>query len=57
MDQLIPDLAQLVAPLRDCFRSEVFQTFRARIDGGILSNRLRTIREPWPATRQAAEQH
>ena len=28
MDQLIPGLAHLVAPFRDCFRIEVFQTFQ-----------------------------
>src|SRR4051794_1714658 len=36
MDQLIPSLAHLVAPFRDCFRIEVFQTFQALIAGWIV---------------------
>jgi hypothetical protein len=33
MDQLIPSLAELIAPFRDCFRAEVFQTFQLLIAG------------------------
>jgi hypothetical protein len=29
VDQLIPSLAALVAPFRDCFRAEVLQSFQA----------------------------
>ena len=37
MDQLIPGLATLIASFRDCFRSEVFQTFQALIAGFICT--------------------
>jgi hypothetical protein len=33
MGQLIPSLAELIAPFRDCFRAEVFQTFQVLIAG------------------------
>jgi hypothetical protein len=57
MDQLIPGLAQLVAPFRDCFRAEVFQTFQALLAGWILCNGTRTISEVWQATGLAARRH
>ena len=57
MDQLIPGLAALVAPFRDCFRSEVFQTFQALIAGWIVCVGPRTISEVWQAllSGEAAE--
>ena len=36
MDQLIPGLDALVAPFRDCFRAEVFQTFQVLIAGWVV---------------------
>jgi hypothetical protein len=50
MDQLIPSLAALVEPFRDCFRIEVFQTFQALLAGWILCNGTHTItaRTPLP---------
>jgi len=57
MDQLIPGLAELVAPLRDCFRSEVFQTFQAPLAGWILCNGPHTISGLWQATGLAARRH
>ncbi len=57
MDQLIPSLAELVAPFRDCFRAEVFRTFQALIAGGIVCLGPRTISEVWQATGLAAKRH
>ena len=36
MAQLIPSLAALVEPFRDCFRIEVFQTFQILLAGWIV---------------------
>src|SRR5947209_13329819 len=57
MDQLIPSLAHLVAPFRDCFRIEVFQTFQALLAGWIICVGPRTISEVWQATGLAAKRH
>jgi hypothetical protein len=57
MDQLIPALAELVAPSRDCFRAEVFRTFQALIAGGVVCLGPRTISEVWQATGRAAKRH
>src|SRR5437763_4305813 len=57
MDQLIPGLAALVAPFRDCFRSEVFQTFQVLVAGWIVCLGPRTISEVWQATGLAASRH
>jgi hypothetical protein len=57
MDQLIPSLVELVAPLRDCFRIEVFQTFQILIAGWIVCRGPHTISEVWQATGLAAKRH
>ena len=57
MDQLIPSLAALVEPFRDCFRPEVFQTFQALLAGWIVCLGPRTISEVWQATGLAAKRH
>ncbi|MGZ3304094.1 MAG: IS701 family transposase [Isosphaeraceae bacterium] len=57
MDQLIPTLAALVAPFRDCFRAEVFQTFQALLAGWVVCVGPRTISEVWQATGLAAKRH
>ena len=57
MDQLIPSLAHLVAPFRDCFRIEVFQTFQALLAGWIVCVGPRTISKVWQATGLAAKRH
>ena len=57
MHQLIPSLVELVAPLRDCFRYEVFQTFQALIAGWIVCLGPHTISEVWQATGLAAKRH
>jgi hypothetical protein len=57
MDQLIPGLAELIAPFRACFRAEVFQTFQVLIAGWIICVGPRTISEVWQATGLAAKRH
>lgn len=57
MHQLIPSLVELVAPLRDCFRIEVFQTFQVLIAGWIVCIGPHTISEVWQATGLAAKRH
>jgi len=57
MDQLIPSLAALVGPFRDCFRIEVFQTFQILIAGWIVCLGPHTISEVWQATGLAAKRH
>jgi len=57
MDQLIPSLAALVEPFRDCFRIEVFHTFQALIAGWILCNGPHTLSGVWQATGLAARRH
>src|SRR4051812_35403186 len=57
MDQLIPTLAALVAPFRDCFRAEVFQTFQVLLAGWVVCLGPRTISEVWQATGLAAKRH
>ena len=57
MDQLIPGLAALVEPFRDCFRAEVFSTFQALIAGWVICLGPRTLSEVWQATGLAAKRH
>jgi hypothetical protein len=57
MSQLIPSLAALVAPSRECFRAEVFQTFQVLIAGWVVCVGPRTISEVWQATGLAARRH
>jgi hypothetical protein len=57
MDQLIPTLASLVEPFRDCFHPQVFQTFQALLAGWIVCQGPRTISEVWLATGWAAKRH
>ena len=57
MDQLIPSLAALLEPFRDCFRIEVFRTFQILIAGWIVCVGPHTISEVWQATGLAAKRH
>jgi hypothetical protein len=57
MDQLIPSLAALVAPFRDCFRIEVFLTFQTLLAGWIVCLGPHTISAVWQATGLAARRH
>ena len=57
MDQLIPSLVELIAPFRDCFRVEVFQTFQALLAGWVVCLGPHTISGVWQATGLAAKRH
>jgi DDE superfamily endonuclease len=57
MDQLIPSLAALVEPFRDCFHPSVFPTFQALLAGWIVCLGPRTLSEVWQATGWAARRH
>lgn len=57
MDQLIPPLAALVEALRDCFRQEGFETFKAWVAAWIVGPGRHTLSEVWPATGLAARRH
>jgi hypothetical protein len=57
VDQLIPTLAELVAPFRGCFRTEVFQTFQALIAGWVVCLGPHTITGAWQATGLAARRY
>src|SRR3954463_10540669 len=50
MDQLIPSLAALVEPFRDCFHPSVFATFQALLAGWIVCLGPRTLAGPQPLT-------
>jgi DDE superfamily endonuclease len=57
MHQLIPSLAALVDPFRDCFHPQVFSTFQALLAGWIVCLGPRTLSEVWQATGLAAKRH
>jgi hypothetical protein len=57
MDQLIPSLAALVEPFRDCFHPQVFSTFQALLAGWVVCLGPRTLSEVWQATGLAAKRH
>jgi hypothetical protein len=57
VDQLIPTLAELVAPFRGCFRTEVFLTFQTLIAGWVVCLGPHTISGVWQATGLAARRH
>jgi hypothetical protein len=57
MDQLIPSLAALVEPFRECFHPSVFQSFQALLAGWIVCLGPHTISEVWLATGWAAKRH
>jgi hypothetical protein len=57
MTYLIPSFAELLAPLRDCFRQEVFDTFRLLVAAWALCPGPHTLSEVWQATGLAAKRH
>ncbi|MDB5350578.1 MAG: transposase family protein [Planctomycetota bacterium] len=57
MDELITTLAPLVAPFRDCVRTEVFLTFQALIAGWVVCLGPHTLSEVWQATGPAARRY
>ena len=50
MDQLIPSLSCLLAPLEPAFRAEVFQSFRGTVGAWIVCLGRRTISRVWETT-------
>ena len=57
MEQLIPSLAVLLEGFADCFRHEVFQTFRVLVAAWATCPGPHTISEVWQATGLAARRH
>lgn len=47
MDQVIPSLAELLAPFRPCFRAEAFVNFAAVVDAWLIRLGPRTLSEVW----------
>ena len=56
MDQLIPSLAALLAPLQPVFRAEVFPTFQVMTLGWVMCLGRRTISRVWETSGRAQKQ-
>jgi hypothetical protein len=57
VERLIPSLALLLAGFADCFRREVFPTFRLLVAAWAVCPGPHTISEVWQATGLAAKRH
>ena len=57
MDQLIPSLLELLAPLVPAFRKEVFPTFRLMFGAWVVCLGRRTISRVWETTGQSRHRH
>jgi sigma-B regulation protein RsbU (phosphoserine phosphatase) len=57
MDQLIPSLNSLLAPLAAAFRTEVFALFRCMVAAWTVCLGRRTISRVWETTGQAQQRH
>jgi DDE superfamily endonuclease len=57
VDHLIPSLAHLLDGFADCFRQEVFQTFRLIVTAWAVCPGPHTVAEVWQATGLAARRH
>jgi hypothetical protein len=57
VEHLIPSLVALLDPFADCFRAEVFPTFRLIVAAWALCPGPHTISEVWQATGLAAKRH
>jgi hypothetical protein len=57
MDQLIPSLDSLLAPLAVAFRTEVFALFRRMVAAWIVCLGRRTLSRVWETTGQAEHRH
>ena len=57
MDQLIPALDSLLAPLAAAFRTEVFALFRCMVAAWIVCLGRHTISRVWETTGQAEHRH
>jgi DDE superfamily endonuclease len=55
VDQLIPSLVELLAPLAPAFRKEVFGTFRLMVGAWIVCLGRRTISRVWESTGRSRE--
>ena len=57
MDQLIPSLDSLLAPLAAAFRTEVFALFRCMVAAWIVCLGRHTICRIWETTGQAQQRN
>jgi len=57
VDQLIPSLLQLLAPLAPAFRKEVFSTFRLIVGAWVVCLGRRTVSRVWETTGQSRCRH
>jgi DDE superfamily endonuclease len=57
VDQLIPSLLELLAPLVPAFRKEVFPTFRLMFGAWVVCLGRRTISRVWETTGQSRHRH
>lgn len=57
MDQLIPSLGALLAPLVPAFRKEVFPIFRMMVGAWVVCLGRRTISRVWETTGQSRQRH
>ena len=57
MDQLIPTLLQLLAPLAPAFRKEVFPTFRLIVGAWVVCLGRRTVSRVLETTGQSRHRH
>ena len=57
MDQLIPSLDSLLAPLAAAFRTEVFALFRRMVAAWIVCLGRHTICRIWETTGQAQQRN
>ncbi len=55
MDQLTPSLSALLEPFADCFRPEVFATFRLMFAAWVVCLGRRTISRLWETTGRSAQ--
>ena len=57
MDQLIPSLLELLAPLAPAFRKEVFPMFRSMVGAWVVCVGRRTISRVWETTGRSRSEH
>jgi DDE superfamily endonuclease len=57
VDQVIPSLAELLAPFRACFRQEVFVNFQHVLVAWLLCPGRRTLTEVWQVCSLRARRH
>ena len=57
MDQVIPSLAELLAPFRPCFRAEAFDNFQQVTLAWLICPGTRTLTEVWQASALRCRRH